>query len=248
MLGPGHASVTSLLCALETSLASQGPRATSSCGSWLAVWMRPCVLPEVSPLPWRRRCCASLGLGVYTARFRCRWSLILTSTRSWRHVYLPSPRALVQQLNMYTADMLVFLLAPSNGDWMDLGGHHTPTVSRTWVLLAQTSKVLSRWFSGQLHGLNRPRLLAGAWPLSCFGVPPPPLHGSLPAPSDVSFIPGPCHSVFLCGYQDQLVQLPPTQLRRHVSALLLPHRLPSAPTTSSTFWTWYLRGEILVSD
>lgn len=70
--------------------------------------------------------------------------------------------------------------------------------------------------------------------LSCFGIPPPPLHGSLPAPSDVSFIPGPCRSVVLCGYQDQLVQLPPTQLRRHASALLLPHRLPSAPTTSST--------------
>lgn len=202
MLGPGQASVTSLPCALETSAASQGPRATASCGSWLAVWMRPCILPEVTPLPWRRRCCASLGLGVYTARFRCRWSLLLTSTRSWRHVYLPSPRALVQQLKMYTADMLVFLLAPSNGDWMDLGGHHTPTVSRTWVLLAQTSKVLSGWFSGQLHGLNWPRLLAGARPLSCFGVPPPPLHGSLPAPSALS----------------QLVQLPPTQLRCHVSA------------------------------
>lgn len=28
-----------------------------------------------------------------TSRFRCRWFLLLPSNRSWRHVYLPSPRA-----------------------------------------------------------------------------------------------------------------------------------------------------------
>lgn len=33
-----------------------------------------------------------------TSRFQCRWFLLLPSTRSWRHVYLPSPRALAQQL------------------------------------------------------------------------------------------------------------------------------------------------------
>lgn len=132
----------------------------------------PCYVPWKLKMPWGPQ--ATVSHGQWLAVLCLTWNLLFTTLLNWgqfRCLLLPSvpsqaimctsPLPGLSQFKMCTwssgpgtADMLGFPLVPYTGDWIDLEGNHTPTGSRIWVLLVQTSKVLSGWISRQLHGPN----------------------------------------------------------------------------------------------
>ena len=80
---------------------------------------------------WYLTCCTPVRIASATA-FR---------TWLWRHVYLPSPRALGNLLPD-TVDMLGLLRWPNCAGRMGLTGHHTLTYWETGVLLVLTTLYL----------------------------------------------------------------------------------------------------------